>query len=360
MKKIIILAFIVLVASCKKENQSEFMWEKKAGSGYAWVSEVINDTVFALAGQVDSKALFMITDQTGEPELVYYSDVEGAYTSLSYTSSGYFLAGHSGGNILATHIDNEGITVWDTVITSGTYANYSKIISIDEGIFFITAGNSPDSLISSNFETLVIGENGNVLEQNTASPGFKASLTDMVLLSPGSVGASVTKNSGGDKSKSSVMAITLEGSIIWETELFNNSSYEAATNGIISNGQELFVCGSLEMIVSDKILINSFAATLTLAGESPDKEFLENSNSGTDLVLDAGGNLAVLNKNCLVISLVPVPFNNTKEIFRTLDVCDSYNTDIYGYSVSLTSENNYLIAGEKAGKFFYALRSGNN
>lgn len=360
MKNFIILLLILFVASCKKEPQTEFMWEKQPGQGSALVSAVINDSVFAIAGEVNSKPLFIICDETGMPEHEYYSELEGAYTSLSYTDSGFFLAGYSDGDILVTHIDNEGLMVWDTVFSSATYASHASIISIDEGIFFITAGNSPDSLVSSSFETLIIGGNGNVLEQNSASPGFRASLTGMVLLPQGFVAASVTKNYGSGKSLSSVMALTLEGAVIWETELFNNSSYAASTNAIISNGQELFVCGSLEMIAGDDILVNSFTATLGLNGESPDKEFLENSNIGTDLILDSAGNLVVLNKNCLLISLVPVPFNNTKEIFRTLDVCDSYDTDIYGNSVSLTSDDKILIAGQKAGDFYYALRSGNN
>ena len=154
------------------------------------------------------------------------------------------------------------------------------------------------------------------------------------------------------------MSITPEGSIIWETELFNNDSYAASANSITTDGKNLFVTGDLEMRINEQLLVNSYAAGLDLTGRNVDKEYLENSNSGSDIALDSSGNLVVLNQNCLILSQVPVPFDNTCERYRVLEVCDSYNTDIKGSGLSITSTGDFLIAGQKGGNFYYALKSG--
>ena len=89
-----------------------------------------------------------------------------------------------------------------------------------------------------------------------------------------------------------------------------------------------------------------------------EKEFLENSNSGSDTDFNADGDIAVLNRNCLILSIGKIPLGDDIAKFRVLDVCDSYNTDVIGRSISADKDGNYLIGGSRGGKFYYALRSG--
>lgn len=353
---IIVLALVLI--SCSKDDPSEFMWEKTKGIGTVKDTGIVNDTIFLIAGSSASNPLFLSCNDAGKTLFTYAPEFSGTFTSIASADDGYYLAGASQNNVLITHVDLEGAEVWDTIIDVSTKVNIAQIDWLDSGYLMVCAGSHPDSLSSSSFEVIIIDTEGEIAELTTASPGFYPSVTGLQISSPTEIFISLTKNYGLGNSFSSVARITSEGSIIWETELFNNPSYAAASNSLDEKNGMLYVTGSLEQIGTDETLINSFVASITSLGAVENKEFLENSNSGSDSDFNADGDIAVLNRNCLILSIGPVPVGEDIEQFRVLDVCDSYDTNVKGYTLSASAEGSYLIAGSKGGKFYYALRSG--
>ncbi|MDX2414227.1 MAG: hypothetical protein QNK33_03455 [Bacteroidales bacterium] len=352
------LLIIVVLSSCSKDDPSEFMWEKTKGSGTVYDTKIVDDTLFLLAGTSDSKPLFLKSSDGGKTDFIYAPELTGAFTAIAEDGAGYYLAGTSGNELLITHLDLEGAEVWDTLINVSTDVQVAQIDWLDSEYLMVIGSSHPDSLSSSSFELVIIDTNGDISEASIASPGFYTSITGLKVVSAAEIFVSITKNYGAGKSLSSVARITSEGSIIWETELFNNPSYAAASNSLSELNGMLYISGSLERIADDEILINSFVASLTLSGILGNKEFLENSNSGSDTDFNSSGDIAVLNRNCLILSIGAIPIGEDISRFRVLDACDSYNTATLGLSLSADGDGNYLIGGSLGGKFYYALRSG--
>jgi len=357
-KLFLLLIIAVAIASCSKDEPSEFLWEKTVGSGSVYETKIVDDTLFLIAGSSEASPLFLKCSNTGVAEFSYTSEVTGVYTDIADDDDGYYLAGASGEDLLITHLDMDGTEVWDTIIDVSTRVQIAKMDWIDQDYFMVCAGNDPDSLNSNSFEVLIIGTDGEVSQSVSATPGFYPSITGLEVYSPSEIFVSLTKNYGSGKSLSSVARITPEGGIIWETELFNNPSYAAASNSLDELNDMLYITGSLERISDDKTLVNSFVASVTISGVLGTKEFLENSNSGADSDFNKDGDLVVLNRNCIILDIGAIPLGDDMARFRVLDVCDSYDTDVYGMSLSADPDGNYLIGGSSGGKFYYALRSG--
>ena len=357
MRKLILLAIILQIVSCSKDK-SEFILEKSFGSGYAYDTEIASDTTFLIAGASDNSPLLIKTTRGSGVDINYSPEITGIYTEVLEHEEGYLLSGSSEGNILLALIDKEGTEVWDTIISVSPEIRITSIFPYTEDTYLLIGSDHPDSLNSNSFITAFFDVNGSVLELNESSPGYMVSVTDCLVLPTGEIYVSITKNSGGDKSKASVARITGEGAIIWETELYNNNSYAAGSLTIAEDGGSVFVAGQTELIGTDGPVRNSFVASLTQNGMVSWKKYLENSNIGTDIDFDSNMNLLMLNHNCLILNAITLPDGSNSEKIRTLDACDSYDTKILGRSLSVTYENNYFIAGSKDDKFYYILRSG--
>lgn len=364
MRNFILYLVLLSLFSCKKD-QAEFIIEKTFGAGSAFDTEIASDSSFLIVGQSDLKPIFIKTGSGSAIDINYSPDYQGCYTEIvefyggSSVSNGYLLAGYSDGDILLASIDGEGTEQWDTIIAVGPAISTTQVCHYDESTYMLVASDSPDSLNSSTYIAALFDINGNILQINEVNPGFKASLTDMVILSPSDIYVTLTKKLAANNSKASLARITDEGSIIWETELINNMDYIAGSLTIEEDGGSLYIGGRTEYTGTTGEVCNSFVASVTTGGMVNWKIYTENSNLGTDLDFDSSMNLLMLNQNCLILSGISLPDGDSQQQIRVLEVCDSYDTKILGRSLSLTHQDNFLIAGSKEGKFYYALKSGN-
>ncbi|MDQ1296396.1 MAG: hypothetical protein QG611_374, partial [Bacteroidota bacterium] len=122
------------------------------------------------------------------------------------------------------------------------------------------------------------------------------------------------------------------------------------------------ITGKTEVSRETGTLDNSFLACLGGNGTVIWKKYLENSNSGAALEIDDSDRLWMLNKNCLIVSKFNIdtsdPANITEGgLIRMFDVCDSYNTDVFGTDMDLYYDGNILTSGSRGGNFFLAIKS---
>ncbi|MEZ5000817.1 MAG: hypothetical protein R2727_09340 [Bacteroidales bacterium] len=163
----------------------------------------------------------------------------------------------------------------------------------------------------------------------------------------------------GDKTKASVARVTGTGAKIWETELYNNPSFGAASIEIVAgDGGELYVTGMTELNFDDQLLMNSWIAALSSGGNVLWKDYLENSNSGEEVAFDGFSGLLVMNMNCGTINYISLPDGMITDRIRVYDVCDPYDTGALLRSMAVNPQGDYFMAGARSGNFYYALRKG--
>jgi hypothetical protein len=360
MRNLILFVLLLLIVSCSKdESESDFVLEETFGLGSVYDAEIASDTSFILVGESDNNPLFIKTVSESGIDINYSPEYTGCFTEVTEAGSIFILGGYSDGNIVIAGVDNEGVELWDTVIAVTPEIGVVQMCEYDEDLFLLIGSSRPDSLDSPSFICVLFSIDGLIHELSEASPGFNASVTDLTIISPAEIFVSLTKNTGGENSKASIARITAEGTIIWETELFNNKDYAAGSLAIEEDGGSLYVAGRTEYNSSDGKVTNSFAAALSHNGMVTWKKYLENSNTGTDIAFDSNMNLVMLNQNCLILTGITLPDGTDIAQTRVLDVCDSYDTQTFGRALALTYENNYLIAGSRDNKFYYALKYGN-
>lgn len=359
MRNILLLLLLFQLVSCSKDK-AEFILQKSFGSGSAFDAEIASDTSFIIAGESDQAPLFIKTGTGSAIDINYSPDLIGSYTEVVENAGGYLLAGCSDGNILISSIDKEGVELWDTIVSVNPYIRTTRMCEYDNDTYMLIASDHPDSLVASSFIVALFDIDGDILQINEASPGFKPSITDLTIVSVSEIYVSITKNSGGLNSKASVARISGEGAIIWETELYNNRDYMAGSLAIMADGGNLYVAGRTEYTGGEGDVSNSFVSALSQSGTVNWKKYLETGNIGSDLAFDSNMNLVLLNQNCLILTNISLPDADDTQQVRVLEVCDSYNTLTLGRALALSNDDNYFIAGSKDNKFYYALKSGNN
>ena len=359
MRIVTLLALLIALAGCKKNSTSDFLWSKSYGDGVAYDSDIAPDSLFAIAGVSNDSPLFIKTIKGASAGINYSPDLMGGYTSVIAGEESFFLAGYSSGNLLLTSLDLEGEVRWDTIITTAGNTAYACMQRYVGGSYIVTASCHPDSLSDGPYAVVLVADDGTVQQFNEVSPGFQSAITGITVGSNDFIYVSITRNNLNGKGQSSVARITDEGAIVWERELYNNQNFGAGSLAIAYEYDTVYVSGRTELNVSDGVLENSFVAAVSTCGVVGWKRYLESSNSGTDLVVDSGGNLLMLNRNCFILNFIPLPGGDGHERMRVFDACDSYETSSHGMSVNITYDNNYFIAGSRSGKFYYALREGN-
>ncbi len=359
MRYSVILLILIVLMGCSKDDPSTFLWEKTIGTGVAYHAEVSADTLFMISGVSDDSPVFVRSVKGDNPDINYTSDLPGVYTSFSHDTDGFYLAGSSQGSMLVTGLNTDGEEMWTITVAGSSDILTSATRKYDDESFIAVGSDHPDSVEYSTFLILFYDKQGNILEQNEISPGYNLSINDIVIMPSGEIVVALTKRYLTGKSKASVAGISAEGNIIWETELYNNKDFGAASLAVdVDSDGIIYVAGRTELTVEGGLLYNSFITSLTASGSVIWKEYLESSNSGEDIAFENGSSLIMLNKNCFVIDFVSLPDGTYTDLMRVYDACDSYDTRSLGYALDITTEGNFLLAGSKSGKFYYALRSG--
>jgi hypothetical protein len=173
----------------------------------------------------------------------------------------------------------------------------------------------------------------------------------------GNLYLALTRKGTSGKMKAMVTKYNIDLQKIWERELYNNPSYNAASLSIVlDENNNPVVSGRTEVASGEGIADNAFVARYFFSGDSVQKQYLEYVNSGPSVIDDGTGQFMALNMRCLIINIMD---NRMKisGIIRTYSSCDSKTTDAFGYSFDLASDGNIIIAGSKGNGYYLAVKS---
>ena len=362
MKKLIPLSLLILLFfSCKKEGDN-IIWERSIGQGNAFFIGLAQDSGILSCGMLSGNPYLVKFNKGRNFEVDYASGREGLFSSAWSDTSGFIAAGSSDGNMLITRIDRTGSMVWDTTITAGFYLDISSLVYEGSGIFLAVGSASPDS--SDNGDTGILfvrfditGQITKKMETTSTETGFVAA-NNASEDGSGNIYLPLTRKNGSLKPKATIAKYNKSIQKLWETELYNNPGFTAACYDAVPDGSgNVYVTGRMEASNMSGTLNNSYLVCLTRLGEVSWKKYLENSNSGSSVLLSESGGVIMLNRNCFIFRKANKNDGSDAGIIRMFSACDSYTTDAFGTDMDLNYDGNLLVAGSKGGNFYIALKS---
>jgi hypothetical protein len=360
MKKLIPFFLLAMVfCSCKKEEDNNIIWEKSPGEGNAFFVESTTDSGVLGCGTLSGKPYLVKYNNGKSIEAEYTSGRPGLFSSALSINAGYIAAGSSGGKMLLAHIDNDGVNVWDKTISASFWLDLANLIDEGEGILLAIGSASPDS--SENGDTRILfvrfNREGQVIEKDSAETGFVA-VNNVCADGMGNIYLAVTRRTRSQKPKAIIMKFNSDLQKLWETELYNNPDFTAACyDAAFDASGNILVTGRTEASSLTATLNNSFLASVSISGRVNWKRYIENSNSGSSVIMNGSDEVFMLNRNCFIISRAGFGDGAQTGIIRMFSQCDSYTTDAFGYDMNLDHEGNILVAGSNGGNFYLALKS---
>lgn len=366
MKRLIPVFFlIVLLSSCRK-SQSDFIWEKSYAKGEALFIKTSPDSGFIACGETGGNPYFIRLNKSRKLIIDFTSENPGLFSSAWFDTSGYITAGNTGGKMLLMHHSAKGNKLWEKTFDAGFKIDYTNIFYSGGGNLLAIGTASPDSsvlttpgLLFVRFDTtgLIIDEK-KIPSSVFISANESVSANKAVVDNTGNIYLALTKKSTGSKSKASVARFNNLFQKLWETELYNNPDFGAASLAIKLDGSgNVCVSGNTELSSKDGNLNNSFMASLSNTGTIRWKKYLENSNTGSALILNDTGDMMMLNKNCFIISILSTSDGLYAGKISVFSLCDSNNTDAKGSDLCVNYDKNILVAGTRGGSFYLALKS---
>jgi len=362
MKKLIFPVLILLVFySCKKSSDN-IIWEKSFGPGTAMFVKATDDSGIVSCGETGGKQYFLHLDKNRNKVFEYKSSENGLLSSAWCNDSCFIAAGSTGGQMLLIRLDNAGNKLKDTIISTTFDINRTSISYLGNGELLAVGSANPDPSGSVEaglcfvwFDTTCTVSNRIEIKETT----FIAA-SDIVTDNAGNIYVAITRKSAiaGAKPRAGIAKFNNLAQKLWETELYNNPDFGAASLDIeIDNYYNIYVSGKAELPVSSGTANNSFIASLSGSGLVRWKKYLEYANSGSSVKLDDSGQPVVLNKNCFIINILNPDDGSSAAIIRTYSVCDSNNTDAFGLCIDLDRDGNILMAGSKGNGFYLAVKS---
>ncbi len=355
-----LLTLVIIFISCKKKEESDFIWEKSFGQGHAYYLKSSPDSGFVSCGYTDNNPFLVKFNRNKKSLVEFQSEREGLFSSVWSDTSCFIAGGSSNGKMLLSGIDNEGKMLWDTLISASFDIDLTDLSYYGDGDLLAVGTSFPDSLSSDDTGILFVKFDtaGQIVETKEVMEMGLISVNKITLDESGNIFLPVIRRITGDKTKANVAKYTAGLNKLWETELFNNPDFGAASLGIIIDGDgSIYVSGKTELSAEEGVLDNSFLVSLSSSGSVNWKKYYEKSNTGTALMFDEGGLLMILNRNCFIVNLISPEDGSEISRLRMFDICDPSTTDAFGGDFDLTYQGNLLIAGSLGGNFYLALKS---
>lgn len=356
--------FLLLISSCKKEA-SDLIWERSFGPGNALFVKAAPDSGIISCGEINGYPYLIKLSKNKNITVDFTSPKEGLFSSAWYGDSCYIAGGSSGGKMLLSRIDYNGSEVWDTLISAGFNIGLTCLSYTGEGTFLAlgSAALSTSETGASGLLFIRIDTAGNLIEEKEIPGTEFISANSFTTDLQGNIIIALTRKSGSAKTRACVAKYNSDLQKLWETELYNNKSFGAVSFGVVTDeGSNVYITGKTEVSREAGTLDNSFLVCLDSKGEVIWKKYLENSNSGTAVIIDDSDMLMMLNKNCLIVNKFSIdaanPATVTDEgLIRMFRLCDSYNTDSFGADLDLFYDGNILTSGSRGGNFYLAVKS---
>jgi hypothetical protein len=349
----------LFISGCKK-NSDHPIWERSFGTGTAFFTKVTADSGIISCGETGGRPFFIRLDKNKNKVAEFKSSIPGLYSSAWSDNVCFIAAGSSEGKMLLERFDNKLNSVWDTTLTTTYYIDQASLCYLGNGNLLAVGTTNPDSISSGVTGLLFVwfDTTGSVTNRREIKESSSISAKKVVTDNSGNIYLALTRRNIGAKSQAAVAKYNSQLQKLWETELYNNPIFGASSLGIaLDNSGNVYVSGKTELSVANGVLNNSFLASITTTGNVRWKKYLENSNSGSAVILDGTGLTLMLNLNCFIISRLDPADGTDSGRIRVFDVCDSYKTDALGFDFDINFDGNILMAGSKGGGFYLILKS---
>ena len=360
MGRLLSVFLIILVLSGCKKSESFLAWEKTYGAGEARFIKLTADSGFIACGSSENHPYLVRLDENKMLVLDFSADLPGVFTSALFDTSGYITGGSTNGRMLIMRHSKTGSLLWDKTIDPGFNIDQTQLLRLDNGNFLAIGSASPDTIYENDCGLLFISldSTGQVLNEQKYTNGFFIASYEAATDNSDNIYLALTRKELLSEPSATVAKFNKQFQLIWEEALANNPSYGAAALAIIHDGSgDLYVAGRTELPSESGIMNNSFIASVSDAGSLNWKKYPENSNSGTAILLNEGGELVLLNINCFIVNVLDPTRGDDGGRLRMYDVCDPYNTDALASDFVLTAANEYIMAGSLGGKFYLAVRA---
>ncbi|MEZ5011834.1 MAG: hypothetical protein R2744_09705 [Bacteroidales bacterium] len=73
---------------------------------------ITSDSLYLVAGTINGEVTAIKAGRSGKTVFNFSPGISGTFTSVLEDTSGYYLAGSSGGDLLVTRLNSEGEEVW--------------------------------------------------------------------------------------------------------------------------------------------------------------------------------------------------------------------------------------------------------
>jgi len=348
----LVILILIILAGCKKSTDNP-LWEGSFGTGTAYFIRATADSGLISCGELDGKPYIIKLDRNKNKVSDYTFPSDGLFNSAWFDKDISIAAGSTGGKMLITCVDNKGSLLWDTTFTAGYRMDFTTVCYLGSGEFLAVGSASPDSTASAGLYFVWFNTAGSIsITKEIADPSFiaaRGAATD----NSGNIYLALTRKVSGTKTRASVAKYNNQLQKIWETELYNNPNYAAASLGIcLDNSGNIYISGVTELAGSDGPADNSFTASVTINGVVSWRSYLENTNGGSSVLLDDEGHVAMLNYNCFIVNVLGQADGVLAYTIRAFDVCDSKATDAFGRDFDINYDTNLLMAGSKSGGFY--------
>ena len=360
MNRLLALLILVLIFSpgCRKSTNNP-VWERSYGTGIAMFVKATADSGLFGCGEMGGKPYLIKIDRNKNKISDYKYNVDGLFSSAWLNSDLTIVAGSTKGKMLITCFNNQDSLLWDTTFSSSYYINYSSVCFLGNGELMVVGSAKPDSLIIGATGLLFVWLNttGTIIDKKEIKESAFISANKVVTDNSGNIYLALTRRFTGSKSKATVAKYNNQLQKTWETELYNNPSYGASSLGIwLDISGNIYLSGKTELAISTGSADNSFAASLTNGGSIIWKKYLEDTNSGSSLMVDEPGRVLILNYNCFIINILSSNDGSATGTIRTFNVCDSKNTDAFAQDLDINYDGNIIVAGTNSGEFYIGIK----
>ncbi len=360
MKRLIpVFILVILLLSCRK-SESDFIWEKSYGKGQALFIKPALDSGIIACGETGGNPYFIRFNKKRNLVLDFKAENQGLFSSAWFDTSGYILSGSSGGEMLLMRYSAKGNKLWGKTIDGGFRIDCTSLNYNGDGTFLATGTASPDSSTSAATGLLFVefDTTGQVITEKSITETSFVAANKAVVDNSGNIFVALTRQAGGSKPEASVAEFNNQFQKLWETELYNNPAFGAASLAIeLDMSGNVYVTGRTEVSGTTGVLNNSFLASLTNTGSIRWKSYLETTNTGSALNFDSDGDIMMLNTNCFIINILSPADGSVTGRIRMFSLCYSNNTDALGEDLGLNYDKNIMVAGSFGGNFYLALKT---
>jgi hypothetical protein len=354
-----VLILFLLFTSCRK-SESDFIWEKSYGGGKAYFIKSLPDSGFISAGETGGTPYLLRFNKKRNLVLEYKSENPGLFSSVWLDTSGYIAAGNSAGKLLLMRLSTTGRKLWEKSIDGGFNIDYTMLhYSGADGLLAISAARA-DSSVSGVTGILFVrfDTTGQIITQKKITDDSFIAAADATVDEAGNIYLALTRIVTGTKPKASVAKFNDQFQKLWETDIYNNPDFGAASNAIIADASgNVYVAGYTGVATKDGNINNSFIISVSVNGSLNWKRYLESTNDGSALVFNSANDIMLLNKNCFIINIINTADGTDAGRIKTFGLCVSGSTDAFGMDMDINYDKNILMSGSRGGSFYLALKA---